>query len=142
MSSFVRLCRQRALHTVGATLFLTTTVAGTAVASVSETTTRGPVEATVSLSSEAITLGESLELTLEVRAESGVELLLPEFGQSLERHTLLDFIPTERLDESGRLIREQRYLIRPERSGRHSIPPFMIEFVDRRLTLSHLPGTT
>lgn len=103
-----------------------------AAAPVSKTATRGPVQATVTLSTDQLTIGDTVELRLEVQAAAGVELLLPEFGQSLERHAVVDFAPGEHLDEAGQLVRTQRYVLRPEYSGRHAVPPLMIEFIDRR----------
>jgi hypothetical protein len=96
------------------------------------TTTRGPVTATVQLSPQAPRIGDALELTLQVTAEPGVELLMPEFGQSLERFPIVDFTPRERIDDTGRTIASQVYTLQTRFSGEAAIPPLLIEFVDRR----------
>jgi hypothetical protein len=96
------------------------------------TTERGPVTVTVSLSAPSIRIGDTLTFTLQARALTGVELILPEFGQSLERHTIVDFVPNSQLADDGALVETQRYILRPANSGDHILPPLMVEFVDRR----------
>ena len=61
---------------------------------------------------------------------------MPEFGQSLHRFSILDFLPRETIDDAGRTVFSQRYTLQPPMSGEQQIPPIMIEFVDRR------PGQT
>ncbi len=93
---------------------------------------RGPVRATVSLSPPEPRIGDVLELTVEVRAEPGVELLMPEFGEALDRFAIVDFAPGESLAPDGATLARQRYRLQPSRSGEQTIPPLLIEFVDRR----------
>ncbi len=93
---------------------------------------RGPVKAEVKLEPSEPIIGDILTLTLQVSAEAEVELLMPEFGQSLERFTILDFVPRETIDDRGRTIVTHRYRLQTSGSGPQSIPPLMIEFVDRR----------
>jgi hypothetical protein len=95
-------------------------------------TQRGPVTATLTLSASAIPIGDEIEITLEVSAADRVELALPQFGQSLERFPIVDFIPSSRVTSDGTTISTQKYRLRPEHSGRHRIPSLMVEFVDRR----------
>ncbi|MBW2274459.1 MAG: hypothetical protein JRG96_14400, partial [Deltaproteobacteria bacterium] len=80
---------------------------------------RGPVEVLVRLQPEAPVIGDSLTLEIEALAEEGVELLMPEFAEALDRFLVLDFAPREELAEDGM-------------SGALSIPPLLVEFVDRR----------
>ena len=49
------------------------------------TSETGPVRATVRLSPPAPAIGDPLSVALEVRAEPDVELLMPEFGDALDR---------------------------------------------------------
>lgn len=120
------------LFGVGASLVLTADAAfGLSVASES-----GPVRATVTIEPDAPRIGDSIELVLEVSAEKGVELLMPEFGEALDRFAIVDFAPSERVDAEGRTVARQRYTLQPSRSGTLSIPPLLVEFVDRR------PGRT
>ncbi len=92
----------------------------------------GPVEVIVRLEPPAPVIGDTLELTLEVRAEDGIELLMPEFGESLDRFAIIDFAPSERVDSDGYTVATQRYTLGAPFSGEHDIPPIMVEFVDRR----------
>jgi len=57
---------------------------------------------------------------------------MPEFGEALDRFGIADFAPSERVDAEGRTISLQRYTLQTTRSGVQSLPPILIEFVDRR----------
>jgi hypothetical protein len=92
----------------------------------------GPVSALVRLSPPEPAIGDPLILELEVRAESGVELLMPEFGEALDRYAIVDFSHSERADDQGGTISVQRYTLQPARSGLQSIPALLVEFIDRR----------
>jgi len=95
-------------------------------------TERGPVRVVLVVRPAEPVIGDVIELELEVRAEAGVEVLMPEFGEALGRFEIIDFAPSERLDDEGRTISRQKYRLQPSRSGPQSIPPLRIEFVDRR----------
>ncbi|MFK7898134.1 MAG: hypothetical protein AB8G23_20045 [Myxococcota bacterium] len=94
--------------------------------------TRGPVSVELTLRPAEPEIGDVLELSLEVRAEAGVEVLMPEFGEALGRFEIVDFAPSEELDASGAPIARQRYRLQPARSGLQTIPSLRVEFVDRR----------
>lgn len=94
--------------------------------------TRGPVSAELSLSNPEATLGATVTLTLKVQAEAQVELLMPEFGESLGRFAILDFAPGTTINPDGSTTAIQRYELLLERSGKQHVPPLLIEFVDRR----------
>ena len=103
-------------------------VAATAIAqqegdALEQTFERGPVQATIRLSPAAPVIGDVLTLDLEVVAEPAVELLMPEFGEALGRFEIVDFAPSERIDDEGRTIARQTYRLQPARSGPQSIPP-------------------
>jgi HAMP domain-containing protein len=98
----------------------------------SNTTSRGPVEATVRLEPSEPLIGDAIHLEIEVLAEAEVEVLMPEFGEALDRFLILDFVPSEGVADDGRNRNLQRYTLEPPHSGEHSIPPLLIEFVDRR----------
>lgn len=102
----------------------------------SRTSESGPVRATVTLDPDAPRIGDPVELVLEVSAEDGVEVLMPEFGEALDRFTVVDFAPSETLDPDSRTLARQRYRLQLSRSGPQSIPPLLVEFIDRR------PGRT
>lgn len=97
-----------------------------------KTTRLGPVTATVRLEPEAPVIGDNIELTLTVVAEAEVELIMPEFEDGLDRFSIFGFAPSEKIDGEGRTVAEQRYTLQPPRSGEHSIPSLVVEFVDRR----------
>jgi len=101
-------------------------------AGVEATSESGPVRAVVRLGPDAPRIGDPLRLELEVVAEEGVELLMPEFGEALDRFAVVDFAPAERIDADGRTVSSQIYTLQASRSGPQSIPPLLIEFVDRR----------
>jgi len=96
------------------------------------TSEAGPVHATVRLSPPAPAIGDPLHLELEVRAEPDVELLMPEFGEALDRFSIVDFTHSEAADDEGRTLSRQRYTLAPSRSGTQVIPQLLVEFVDRR----------
>lgn len=92
----------------------------------------GPVKATVTLTPEQPTIGDEIVLEIKVESEPGVELLMPEFGEALERYTILEFVPKQQIGDDGRSVTTQRYTLQPFLSGEQSIPPILIEFVDHR----------
>ena len=100
--------------------------------SLERATRSGPVEATVRLSPAAPRIGDPLLFEIEVVAEPDVELLMPEFGEALDRFSIADFAPSELVDNEGRTVARQRYTLQTTRSGVQSLPPILIEFVDRR----------
>ncbi len=107
--------------------------AATAATAVVETQSeRGPVSARVSVTPGEPRIGDPVELRLIVVAESGVELLMPEFGRSLERFRVVGFVPRESVDPQGRTVFEQRYTLELSSSGEAAIPPIIVEFVDHR----------
>lgn len=92
----------------------------------------GPVRAVVRLTPGAPVIGDRLKLEIEVRAEPGVEVLMPEFGEALDRFAILDFVPRQGLDDEGLTLHTQRYTLQAPMSGEHTLPSLLIEFVDRR----------
>jgi hypothetical protein len=95
-------------------------------------TETGPVKAIVRLSPPTPRIGDSLVLELEVHAQPGVELLMPEFGDALDRFAIVEFSHSESSADDGGAISSQRYTLAPSRSGDHAIPSLLVEFVDRR----------
>lgn len=95
-------------------------------------TERGPVSATVRIEPNTVRIGDPVTLTIDVKAEPDVELLMPVFGSSLERFLILEFTPRESVDSAGRTRSTQIYRLQAPASGQHSIPPITVEFVDRR----------
>ncbi len=94
--------------------------------------TSGPVTTTISLEPRQPKIGDTVTLTIEVVSKQGVEVLMPEFGEALERFTVVDFVPRQSVDNEGRTVSTQKYRLQPPFSGKQSIPPILIEFIDHR----------
>ncbi len=93
---------------------------------------RGPVTATVTVEPDEPVIGDSIRLEIRVRAEPGVELLMPAFGEALDRFAIVEFVPRESVDSEGHTVASQLYTLQASRSGTLAIPPLAVEFVDRR----------
>ena len=100
--------------------------------SLEKTTERGPVKARVRVEPASPVIGDTVTLTIEVTAADGIELAMPEFGQSLDRFSVREFVPKETVDASGNTVATQKYVLEPPLSGPQAIPPLMIEFIDHR----------
>ncbi len=114
-------------------LFLAALVAAEDLSRVKEV---GPVKVTTRLTPSEPVIGDEIHLEIRVESEPHVEVLMPEFGEALDRYTILDFIPAREIDDDQRSVFTQRYSLQPYSSGEQSIPPILIEFVDNR------PGQT
>lgn len=99
---------------------------------IEQETESGPVKAVVRLEPKSPLIGDTVTLTITVTAEKDVELLMPEFGEALERFSIVDFAPRQSLDDEGRTVAVQTYRLQPPSSGKQTIPPILIEYVDRR----------
>ena len=100
--------------------------------SIQQKKTSGPVSITLSLEPKAPIIGDTVTLSIRVVAAQDVEVLMPDFGSALDRFSIVDFAPRETIDERGRTVATQTYRLDPPSSGRHVIPPILIEYVDRR----------
>ena len=100
--------------------------------SIEKSSELGPVSVMVRLTPSEPVIGDSLTLQIDVIADREVELLMPEFGEALDRFGILEFVPRESVDDSGRTVSSQTYRLQPPGSGQQTIPPILIEFVDRR----------
>lgn len=92
----------------------------------------GPVSVDAQLKPAKPLIGDPVTLTITVTAEPGVELIMPEFGEALDRFSILDFVPRKALDNRGRMVETQQYRLQSPNSGPQTIPPILIEFIDRR----------
>ena len=123
---------KRLLSLLAALAFLCLVVSGAAAEMIERTVSRGPVEVFVRLEPSDPLIGDPILLQVEALAEDGVEVLMPEFGEALDRFLILDFAPSDSVASDGRNRLLQRYTLEPPSSGEHSIPPLLVEFVDRR----------
>lgn len=92
----------------------------------------GPVKVTTTLSPEKPVIGDEIQLEIKVESQANVEVLMPEFGEALNRYTILDFVPRQRIADDGSNVSIQRYTLQPDSSGQQSITPILIEFIDNR----------
>jgi len=103
-----------------------------------QTSESGPVKATVTLSPKKPQLGDSLNLTLTVSAQPGVQVEMPPFGEALGRFSITRFTPRSDSQPDGSTVHIQRYVLEAPMSGRQRIPSLRIEFVDQRASAT--PG--
>jgi len=115
-----------------ATLLFWLLLAPGAASAIEQESRLGPVTAVVRLEPDDPVIGDAMTLSLEVLAEAEIEVLMPEFGEALERFGITDFAPRERLEPDGRTRFSQHYTLQSPRSGAHSLPAILIEFIDRR----------
>ena len=115
-------------------LVMVLSLAGTALSqeSIEQEIESGPVKAMIRLEPKEPLIGDTVTLTITVTAEKDVELLMPEFGEALERFSIVDFAPRQSIDDEGRTVAVQTYRLQPPSSGKQSVPPILIEYVDRR----------
>lgn len=93
---------------------------------------RGPVSVSVSVTPEKPRLSDEPELTLTVRAEAGVDVTLPDFGESVGDFLVRDFHEPLPRTVDGRQILEQIYTLEPAGAGKAVIDPFVVSFRDNR----------
>ena len=92
----------------------------------------GPVTVATSLTPTEPIIGDQLTLHITVDAPADVEVLMPEFGEALDRYRIVDFVPRKKVNSDGSTTYSQKYTIQPYQSGEQSIPPILVEFVDNR----------
>lgn len=112
---------------------------GIAAESIRQELQSGPVSVALELEPKSSVIGDTVTLTIEVVAEEGVEVLMPDFGDALDRFTIVDFAPRETIDDQGRTIAKQTYRLDPPSSGKHVVPPILVEYVDRRPGMQSAP---
>ncbi len=120
------------LLTAALVFFLSIGSADLVAQSLESTRQSGPVSVRVSLTPAAAVIGDTLTLEIRVEAEKDVEVLMPDFGDALDRFTIRDYAPRESIDSHGNLTSIQTYRLDPPSSGKQVIPPILIEYVDRR----------
>lgn len=92
----------------------------------------GPVRATVRLVPKEPRFGDRIQLTLEVRAEKGVEVLMPLEGEALGRFNIVDYREGQDVEPGGADVYSQSYTLDAPMSGSFPIPSLLVEFIDRR----------
>lgn len=96
----------------------------------------GPVTVTTTLAPSDPTIGDEVTLHIEAVAEPDVELLMPEFDEVISGFPIAEWIPKQTIQADGSTLQSVQYRFQVTVSGEKSIPPILIEFIDRR------PGQT
>lgn len=100
---------------------------------ITRTALRGPVKLTVQTDRSRATIAERFVVTVSVEADDGVDVTMPEFGESLGAFAIRDFSDTSaRPIEGGKRRWQQRYEVDCELSGTYTVEPIAVTFVDRR----------
>jgi hypothetical protein len=93
------------------------------------TARRGPVELTVTMAKDRVSIAEPVELRLELRGNAEVDLALPEFGQGLDGFQIRDFQEANpQVAEDGSQTLVQTYELDMLVSGRYAIPPITAQY--------------
>jgi hypothetical protein len=125
--------RPRRLGSLAAPALAALLLAGASPLAALETrSVSGPVEVRIELTPDAPLIGDPMTLRIEALAGPGIEVLMPAFGEALDRFRIVDFVPRQQLNDDGRTLHSQRYTLQVPSSGEHSIPPILLEFIDHR----------
>ena len=100
-------------------------------------TTLGPVHAVVELSHAHPTLGDPIQITLKVDADSEAAVVMPDFGDQLGKFNISDYKTTDAVRDDGRNEYTQTYTLDLPMSGSLRTPAFLVEFTDNRATSEH-----
>ncbi|MFN0060566.1 MAG: hypothetical protein ACKVX7_19085 [Planctomycetota bacterium] len=94
----------------------------------------GPVSAVLRLEPSAPTIGDSLTLILTVTAAPGVAVTMPGLIEEnlLESMPISAVVPKQEIDSQGRTVYRHTYTLETTSSGKHHVPPLIVEFLDRR----------
>jgi hypothetical protein len=100
---------------------------------ITRTAIRGPVTLSVQSDRSKATIAERFTLTITAVADDGVDVTMPQFGDSLGSFSIRDFHETTgRPIEGGKRQWQQVYQIDCELSGKYKVQPITVRFVDRR----------
>lgn len=93
---------------------------------------RGPVRVTVEVHPAQARLSDEPQLTLTISHEPGVTVRKPPFGEALGDFILRDFREPLPRVEGEREVLQQVYTLEPTRTGKLSIAPISVTFLDQR----------
>lgn len=93
---------------------------------------RGPVRWTLEADPAHARLSDQVTLTLTTDVESGVEVTPVALGESCGEFDVRDAHTSLPRVQSGRNIREQRWVLEPRQAGTWQIPAISLRFHDRR----------
>ena len=101
----------------------------------------GPVRLIVEVSAAEIRLSDEPTLTLTVRAESGVEVETPPFGESVGEFLIRDYREPLPSADGDIEITRQIYVLEPTHAGTLTIAPIALTFHDQRPQGDHKQHT-
>lgn len=107
---------------------------------VEQVVTRGPLEMRVSVDRDHITIADKLQLTIEVQAEDGIDVEMPQFAEKLDEFTIRDYRSWAAVPRDGRRLWKQQYDIDIYLSGEYHIPAMTARFTDRRDSAAVIEG--
>lgn len=105
---------------------------GTESTPLQTTVERGPVHATVTLEPSRPKIGDTLLLTLTITAQPGVELVPVDNWDYLGRFVVVSTSRDESVNRENQSILSVEYQLESLLSGNYTIPPLLVEFLDRR----------
>ena len=100
--------------------------------SVRSETIRGPVTLIVEVTPGVIRLSDEPTLTLTIKAESGVAITKPPFGESVGEFLIRDYHEPLPTAEGQVEVTRQIYTLEPTRAGTLTISPIAVRFQDNR----------
>jgi len=103
-----------------------------------KTAERGPVKMTVTADHGEITIADRLHLAIEVEAEDGVDVRMPEFGKDLTAFAIRDFREEVAKPTDGKRRWRQEYELDIFLSGAYPVPELTAHFTDRRKGEDHV----
>lgn len=95
-------------------------------------TIRGPVTLIVEVAPGVVRLSDEPTLTLTIKAESGIHITQPPFGESVGEFLIRDFHEPLPTSEAQLEVTRQVYTLEPTRSGTLTIAPIAVRFRDNR----------
>lgn len=99
---------------------------------VEQTAERGPVKVTVRLDKDRTSIAEPVELSIEAKAEPGVEVRLPNFGEPTQGLSIRDFRDQSPKRDAPDRVWKRTYRLESFVSGEVELPPVKVEFTDSR----------
>ena len=90
---------------------------------------KGPVCVRLAADKDAVSIAESVLLTIEAEVEEGFEAELPQFGEKLGEFGIRDYREDPpRLTPEGKVLTRKIYTLDPFLSGDYTIAPMQVRF--------------
>jgi hypothetical protein len=96
------------------------------------TAERGPVTLSVRIDRAELTIPEQMTLTITVESELGVEVTVPDLGESFGGFGVAGFADAEPVKDNFKVRQERVFTLDTFVPGSQSVPSIAVEFADRR----------